>query len=518
MKLTPEQDAILAIDANLKVNAVAGSGKTTTIVAYAKSRPNDSKILYLAFNQTVKQEAILRFQQAGLYNVTVETAHSLAFRYIVRRGGYQLKNNGYSIPETVNVLELQSSMPIQRAYLFAHHIDKLLRFYCNSSVKSADELDYFSLLSDDKAKAFVKMNYSEIVDYTRAFIRKMNQAEIEITHDFYLKKFQLVRPNLPYDYIFFDEGQDASSVMLDIFLKQPAKKMIVGDLHQQIYSWRHAVNALEETDFTTFPLTKSFRFHSDIALLAESILEWKSYLHIKDDLTIEGVGATDNKHQKIVLGRTNLGLLREAIRYIHDPSLTGSIYFEGSIHAYTHTEEGTSLYDVVNLHLGKIDKIHSPMIKSFENLESLEEYAEETNDAQLKMLIELVRLYGAKIFGVMKKLKDRLVAKEDKETADLLFSTVHRSKGLEYDEVYLVEDFITEDEVKRLSKNSDELQNLKIVEEINLLYVAITRAKHTIYIAENMLPKDFPQLPHIKIMNPKVRVNYLQEFYNIGRK
>lgn len=517
MKLTPEQDAILAIDANLKVNAVAGSGKTTTIVAYAKSRPIDAKILYLAFNQTVKQEAIHRFQTAGLNNVTVETAHSLAFRYIVRRGGYQLKHNGYAIPEIVNILELSSSMPIQRAYIFAHHIDKLLRLYCNSSVKSADDLDYQALLNDDKAKAFVNANYSEIVDYTRTFIRKMNQADIEITHDFYLKKFQLIKPNLPFDYIFFDEGQDASSVMLDIFLQQPAKKMIVGDLHQQIYSWRHAVNALESTDFKTFPLTQSFRFHADIALLAESILEWKSYLHIKDDLTIKGIGTTHNQHQKIVLGRTNLGLLREAIRYIHDPSLTGSIYFEGSINAYTHTDEGTSLYDVVNLHLGKIDKIHNPMIRSFESLEALEEYAEETNDAQLKMMIELVRLYGAKIFGVMKKLKDRLVAKEDKDTANLLFSTVHRSKGLEYDEVYLVEDFITEDEVKRLAKNADSIQTMKTIEEINLLYVAITRAKHTIYIADSTLPKDFPQLPNIRIMNPKLRVNYLQEFYNLGR-
>ena len=80
-----------------------------------------------------------------------------------------------------------------------------------------------------------------------------------------------------------------------------------------------------------------------------------------------------------------------------------------------------------------------------------------------------------------------------------------------------MEDFITEDEVKRLSKNSDSIQNLKIIEEINLLYVAITRAKHTIYIPEIMLPKDFPQLPHIRIMSPKIRVNYLQEFYNLGR-
>lgn len=517
MKLTPEQDAILAIDANLKVNAVAGSGKTTTIVAYAKSRPTDAKILYLAFNQTVKQEAIHRFQRASLSNVTVETAHSLAYRYIVRRGGYQLKQNGYSIPDIVSALDLQTLMPIQRAYLLAHHIDKLLRLYCNSAAKSAEELDYHGLLSDDKAKAFVKSNYDEIVNHTRTLIRKMNQAEIDITHDFYLKKFQLMNPNLPFDYIFFDEGQDASSVMLDIFLKQTAKKMIVGDLHQQIYSWRHAVNALEETDFTTFPLTQSFRFHADIAQLAASILDWKGHLNMEDNLDIKGIGRTENQHTKIVLGRTNLGLLREAIRYIHDPSLTGSIYFEGSINAYTHTEEGTSLYDVVNLHLGKTDKIHSPLIRAFENLEMLEEYSEETNDTQLKMLIELVRLYGANIFNVMKKLKSRLVNKEDKNSANLLFSTVHRSKGLEYDEVYLVEDFITEDEVKRLAKNTDNNQLLKIIEEINLLYVAITRAKHTIYIAEGNLPKDFPQLPNICMMNSKIRINYLQQFYNLGR-
>ncbi|MBS7836854.1 UvrD-helicase domain-containing protein [Wohlfahrtiimonas chitiniclastica] len=517
MKLTPEQDAILAIDANLKVNAVAGSGKTTTIVAYAKSRPLDARILYLAFNQTVKQEAMIRFREAQLYNVTVETAHSLAYRYIVRRGGYQIKNNGYSLPEIVQILELGQSMPMQRAYLMAHHIDQLMMLYCNSAIRSASELDYAATLSDAKAKAFVNNNHHEITEHTRTWMRKMNQADIAITHDFYLKKFQLLSPQLPFDYICFDEGQDASPVMLDIFLKQPAKKMIVGDRHQQIYSWRYAVNALDETDFVTFPLSCSFRFSSDIAQLAQSILAWKSHLHIKEDAKIEGMGNRANQHQKIVLGRTNLGLLREAIRYIHDPSLTGNLYFEGSIHAYTHTEEGTSLYDVVNLHLGKFDKIHSPMIKTFPSLEALEEYAETTNDAQLKMLIELVRLYGANIFNVMKKLKARLVEKEDKATADLVFSTVHRSKGLEYDEVYLVEDFITEDEVKRLAKSADASQILKIIEEINLLYVAITRTKHTLYIAESMLPKDFPKLPGIRVMSPKQRVNYLQEFYRLGR-
>ena len=63
----------------------------------------------------------------------------------------------------------------------------------------------------------------------------MERAEIPITHEFYLKKFQLQNPQLSYDYILFDEGQDASPVMLDVFLKQKATKVIVGDGHQQIY-------------------------------------------------------------------------------------------------------------------------------------------------------------------------------------------------------------------------------------------------------------------------------------------
>lgn len=74
----------------------------------------------------------------------------------------------------------------------------------------------------------------------------MEQGEIEITHDFYLKKFQLEAPMLQYDFILFDEGQDASAAMLDVFLKQKATKVIVGDTNQQIYGWRFAVNSLEK--------------------------------------------------------------------------------------------------------------------------------------------------------------------------------------------------------------------------------------------------------------------------------
>lgn len=57
MELTSEQYDIINSTGNIKINAVAGSGKTTTVIEYAKSRPMGSKILYLAFNKTVKLEA-----------------------------------------------------------------------------------------------------------------------------------------------------------------------------------------------------------------------------------------------------------------------------------------------------------------------------------------------------------------------------------------------------------------------------------------------------------------------------
>jgi F-box protein, helicase, 18 len=68
MELTKEQYDIINSTGNIKINAVAGSGKTTTIIEYAQARPKTSKILYLAFNKSVKLEAIKKFADKGLNN------------------------------------------------------------------------------------------------------------------------------------------------------------------------------------------------------------------------------------------------------------------------------------------------------------------------------------------------------------------------------------------------------------------------------------------------------------------
>lgn len=63
MILTTEQQAIVNSTGNIKVNAVAGSGKTSTLIEYAKARPKSARILYLAFNRSVKIEALILMLQ-----------------------------------------------------------------------------------------------------------------------------------------------------------------------------------------------------------------------------------------------------------------------------------------------------------------------------------------------------------------------------------------------------------------------------------------------------------------------
>jgi superfamily I DNA/RNA helicase len=503
MELTKEQYDIIHSTGNIKINAVAGSGKTTTVIEYAKTRPSSSKILYLAFNKSVKLEAIKKFEKEGLTNVNVETAHSLAYKYIVFQNEYRIRTQGYKTHEIVELLNLQGNEEKYTEYVLANHINKFLTYFCNSDKNKVEDLNYLDTITDSKAKSFVSTFYTYIVAQTRLLLSKMNKGEIEIIHDFYLKKFQLSSPNLPFDYILFDEGQDASPAMLDVFFKQKATKVIVGDTNQQIYGWRFAVNSLEKADFKIFHLSTSFRFSQDIANLAIEILKLKKHLDEQHQtIQITGKGQSKEIKTKAVLARTNLGLLLKAIEYVTEKKNLKHIYFEGNINSYTYADDGTSLYDVLNLYDEKLYLIKDKLIKSMKTIEELEDYIEKTEENQLAMMVDIVKEYGNKIPDIIKLIKEKHVENNEKEKAEMVFATVHRSKGMEYDAVQLVNDFISEEELETLTERSkaDQLNLPKLNEEINLLYVAVTRTKNSIYIPENLLPNDFPESSQIHLV------------------
>ena len=114
---------------------------------------------------------------------------------------------------------------------------------------------------------------------------------------------------------------------------------------------------------------------------------------------------------------------------------------------------------------------------------------------------------------MIKSLKEKHTGDQDRDKAGMIFSTVHRAKGMEYDVLYLVNDFTEESKIKKMLKEkednkSDEPNNIqKWNEEINLLYVAITRTKTKLHIPENLLPENFPVFPNIQIIKNKVDDN-----------
>jgi superfamily I DNA/RNA helicase len=490
MQFTDEQETIFSSSGDIKINAVAGSGKTTVLVEYAKRRRTAGRVLYLAFNRSVRLEAQNRFAREGVANVDVQTAHSLAFRRIAGPLGYKV-SSGYRIHEIASILDIRpvGKDPLS-AYLIAHHILKMTALFCNSTVRKVQELDYSATLADPQAKAAARRYHDHIEKGTRLFLAKMDKKEIAATHDFYLKKFQLSQPRLGYDVILFDEGQDASAVMLDVFLSQPALKVIVGDVFQQIYGWRYAVNALKNVHFTQHSLTTSFRFNDHIAGLAMECLRWKEHLGENVSLTIRGVGANKKIKSRATIARSNLALLKNAIDAVqHDRSMK-KLYFEGNIKSYTYAAEGASIYDVLNLYQDKKDYVRDPLIASMGSYAQLSDYAETSEDMELRMLIDIVNAYGAQIPALLKKVTSLHVDDDKRDEADMIFSTLHRCKGMEYDSVTLTEDFINEDRVKKLLAGQKEnaVDRQKLSEEINLAYVAVTRSKNFLDFPDAMFP------------------------------
>jgi F-box protein, helicase, 18 len=490
MRFTDEQEAVLASPGDMKINAVAGSGKTSVLIEYAKRLGPRSRVLYLAFNRSVRQDAKRRFEQENAGRVDVQTAHSLAFRHIAAPNGYKVVS-AYRVLDIVNMLNIGPPGRDPLApFIIGGHILKFASLFCNSPARTVRELDYFKTLSDEVAKAAAKRYYGQIEKGTRLFLAKMDKKEIDVTHDFYLKKFQLSRPRLGYDVILFDEGQDASPVMLDIFLAQEATKVIVGDAHQQIYGWRHAINALKDIDFKSHSLTTSFRFNERIAELAMECLRWKTHIGEIVPIRIRGVGQNKKIKTRATIARSNLALLKIAIETVQRRGSRQSLYFEGNLRSYTYAADGASIYDVLDLYQGKKENIRDRLIASMGDFKQLTEYAETSEDRELLMLIDIVSAYGADIPSLLKKVAALHVEDDCREKADMIFSTLHRCKGMEYDHVTLADDFIDEEQVKKLLKNEKKtMDKAKLSEEINLAYVAVTRSKNFLDFPQSMFPQ-----------------------------
>lgn len=70
------------------IDAVAGAGKTTTLMGCVEHIPNINDVLYCAFNTSIRKEIQKKFHERGK-SVVVKTIHSLGFQII--RSFFQVK-------------------------------------------------------------------------------------------------------------------------------------------------------------------------------------------------------------------------------------------------------------------------------------------------------------------------------------------------------------------------------------------------------------------------------------------
>lgn len=486
---TQEQKAIADYYGNARVLAYAGTGKTATLVYYAALHRN-SNILYIAYNRSVKLEAVKRFRDAGAFHVRVETAHSLAYKAINVGQNFTLTQSGnLKVSEIVNLCGLYSTeYGGKDHYVLARHIQAFLSMYCNSAATHLDEIDYLSTITDPVAYKFVESLEDDIRFHVQNLFGQMYRNEIPITHDAYLKFFQLKGGRLPYGTILIDEAQDANQAMLDIFLKQDhAVKILVGDPHQQIYGFRGALNSLDKVDYPRFALTQSFRFDQGIADTAIEALRLKELIAPqRDQIKIMGLGGQAPINSQTILARTNISLLSEAV----DVVLHGGkdLHFEGGLENYTYMSQGASLDDVLALRLCQKGKIRNPFIKSFPDFDALLEYSAAAADKELDMVTGIVNKFGAALMDYIRRLKHLQV---EKEKARHIFATCHKSKGQQYPHVVLTDDFMTGARLRAIMKKAEEkkrsgrpsfLDTQYLTEEINLVYVALTRSSNELIV------------------------------------
>jgi F-box protein 18 (helicase) len=470
MLYTDEQIKIInSNDDFLNVIAFAGTGKTTTLKAYAEKHPKE-KILYIAFNDSVIKEARNKFPS----NVAVLTSHSLAYRKFGFNYKHKLKN--YIKPN-----EVRKALLLPKSgnnIILCKKVMEGLQKFCYSSYTDISDAVY--LVED------IPCSNEKYIVFLKRIWEKMSNisSEFPIIHDFYLKKFELISPKLDYDIILFDEAQDANAATQNLILKQTMyadmKILFVGDNHQEIYGFRGSKNALKN-DRKQYTLTKSFRFGESIANVGNKLI--KTFK--EEDLKIKGnenigsvVGQYQTNLQTAIISRTNAMVIANAIQQSEQGK---RLFFIGGLEIYNFNK----IMDVDNIYRENFKDVKDFTLKRFKSFKQLEEFSKIEDNSENLFLCKVVKIYSDKLRAAVKRINS-LVTKNINE-AEIILTTAHKAKGLEFPQVVLSNDF-----GKIFTKEKELKQDIK-EEEINILYVALTRGIYSL-----LLNNDLKQLMETK--------------------
>lgn len=477
------------------VNAVAGSGKSTTLVEAAKRLPPAQSAVFIAFNNHVVAELGTRLQGTTM---KAKTLHSIGMQSLYRRLP-KVQN-----PDTRKYYKIARTL-VERAYPYdtreqqhqnAQHLAKLVG------------LARLTLTDPRSESGLLSIAHRYLEDFARPLVKLvgmiletgMMQADkvglIDFTDMIYLP----VRWSLPlpqYDWVFADEIQDFNACQVEIALKtlKPGGRFLgVGDPRQSIMAFAGADDlsfekVKERLLAEELPLDICYRCPTTHIELAQKIVpqirarkdapEGK-VISVKTDEALELV-----KDGDLVICRSTAPVVAQCIQLI-----------ERGVKARVRGRDVAQL--LVDL-VKAVEAMPKFKFKAFSKF--LDKFAtfqlqalrdEEGSEGKIESFtdrVAAVRACYAKYGPQCKSVNELNQYIEDlfsDEKSGVWLSTIHRAKGLESNRVVILQ-------YNRLPLYWKEQHEFEAVQEENLLYVALTRARQELVLVSHEKDKTTQQ-------------------------
>lgn len=473
---------------HLVVEAAAGSGKTFTLIKCLELIPNDKRILLTAFNKDIVNE--LKKKAKEFPNVECKTLHGLGMLMVMKNVDemspvpeiFKYSSQFYSNPSAytkINLFRLKKHD--RKTYMdnVKKYVDFARYFLCQTP-KDLDEIEKayeIETVADEKEVAMKLLEWG-----------KTNLKTMDYTDMIWLPNVLNLKPiGLQYDYIMVDECQDMNKAERELVLKcfKIGTRMVsVGDENQLIYQFsgsdKDSLNTLKNLPNTKcLPLSISYRCADSIVEYAQRIVP---SIEKNDDHragnVLEDVPLEDVKDGDMVLCRTNAPLVDLYNRYL---KLGKKSYIVGK-------DIGSNMKTIIEsmnmteVNWGNIEK-DGLFIRLYDDLfetrnkimaESNVSKEDAINSRQFQDKLDMINAIGAMANGI--NSVDELLGKIDVvfpkkvQKEGIKLSTIHKSKGLECENVYIA--------CKSLMPSKNATTKWEKRQERNLMYVAYTRAKN----------------------------------------
>lgn len=479
---SPYQAAIFEAVQNgrghLVVEAVAGSGKTTTIVrCLALTRP-DQSVAFVAFNKRIAEELKARAPR----HVHVSTLHSLGYANIRQAWGAVVVDEKKVSRIVKTILETRFSPDEQERLLDqVHTIVRLVGLRKNTL--SAD----YKQIADTYCCGDLNGEEAAIFEIAAQAFEQSNADHAIIDYDdmIYYPAVGAVACRR-FDWFFVDETQDLNKAQIEFVLRSVNKSgrvVAVGDRYQSIYGFRGAdVSAIPSIiaalNAETLPLSICYRCPKSHVEVAKEIVPQIEASPTAVEGRIESITVEEMCNiagdGDMVLCRRNAPLVGHAFALIR----------QGKKAVILGQEIATDLVALTRKLVKKcgdkptVSRVISALTAyRAEAVARLRAAEKEAQADQVADQCETILIISEEC-----ETPDQIESRIDQIFSDVrqgvTFATVHKAKGCEADRVFLLKP-------NELGYSKHARTPADMQQELNLAYVAYTRAKREMFFVND---------------------------------